>query len=192
MMVVIILEDALHDKFIALPIISALCQFKLGRPANIIVDNERMGGVTAAMQSARLAPILNRHPMADVFLLLLDRDCHAPGRQYGGDRRAALERLEAEMITLLPHPQKQKFIAHLAIEELEVWALAAQPTLQVPWADVRDHCHPKEAFFYPISQQAGLLRTADQGRTALMANASRRYLSIRLKCPELQALEERI
>lgn len=192
MTVVIILEDALHDKFIAVPVINALCQFKLGRPAKVVVDQERMGGVVPAMQAARLSPILNRHPMADIFLLLLDRDCHAPGRQYGGDRSAALRRLESEMRALLPHPQRQKFIAHLAIEELEVWALAAQTDLKTPWTEIRDHCHPKEAFFLPLSQQAGLSRTADQGRSALMTGAARRYLSIRAKCPELQELETRI
>lgn len=192
MMVVIILEDALHDKFIAVPIISALCQYKLGRPTKVIADQERLGGVDSAMQAERLAPIVKRHPMADVFLLLLDRDCRAPERQYGGDRDAAIQKLEIEMGAHLPHPQRQRFIAHLAIEELEVWALAAQPSLPVLWAEIRDHCHPKETFFFPFTQKAGLSRTADQGRAALMTGAPRRYPSIRVKCPELQVLEKRI
>jgi hypothetical protein len=192
MRVVIILEDALHDKFIAVPIISAAFQFKLGRPTKVIADQERLGGVDAAMQAARLAPIVKRHPTADVFLLLLDRDCRAPERQYGGDRDAAIQKLEIEMGAHLPHPLRQKFIAHLAIEELEVWALAAQPSLPNPWAEIRDHCHPKETFFFPYTLKAGLSRTADQGRAVLMADAPRRYRSIRTKCPELQALEARI
>jgi hypothetical protein len=192
MRVVLILEDALHDKLIAVPVISALCQYRFKRPVTVIADQERMGGEASARQPARLASVLNRYPTADVFLLLIDRDCHAPGRQYGGDRAAALRLLETEMQGRLPYPQRQRFIAHLAVEELEVWALAAQPQLPYLWANVRDHCHPKEEFFFPLSQQAGLLRTADQGRATLMQNAERRYLSIRTKCHELQTLEERL
>jgi hypothetical protein len=188
--VLVVLEDTPRDQFIAVPIIRALFQF-IGRPAKIAALPERLRSVEQATDLEKLLPVLAaRRGMVDVFLLIVDRDCRAPGRPRGGNRAAALQRLERRVIDSGELGVSCRFLACEAVEELETWLLAGFD--HANWTQIRDDCDPKETFFEPFAKSRGVFEKPAEGRAELMEQAIRRYKRIRLLCSELQSLEARL
>ncbi len=190
MNVQIVLEDTPKDQHIAVPLIRALFQH-IQRPARVGALSERLRSVEQVTDMDKLLPILAaRSGMVDLFILLVDRDCRAPGRPRGGDRATALRNLEKRVIGCGELGPQCGFIACEAWEELEVWLLAG---FEHPnWHEIRDHCDPKEEFFEPFARARGVFEKPAEGRAELMDEAVRRYRRIRHLCPELQSLEQRI
>jgi hypothetical protein len=186
----IILEDTPKDQCIAVPIVQAVFQY-LERPAKVRALPERMGSIEQATDLEKLLPLLAaRSGMVDLFLLIVDRDCRAPDRPRGGDRAAALRSLERRVQDSGQLGTRSRFIACEAVEELEVWLLAG---FDLPgWSGIRDHCDPKEEYFEPFAKERGVFERPAEGRTELMGEAVRRYRRIRLLCPELQSLEDKL
>lgn len=192
MNVLVVLEDTPRDQFIAVPIVRALCQF-IGQPAKVAALPERMRSVEQATDLEKLLPVLAaRRGMVDVFLLIVDRDCRAPGRPRDGHRAAALRNLEQKVIESGELGAKCRFLACEAIEELEIWLLAGFDHDHDAWQPMREHCDPKEAYFEPFARERGVFEKPAEGRSELMAQAVRRYRRIRHLCPELQNLEARL
>lgn len=190
MNVQVILEDTPKDQHIAVGIVRAVFQ-SIGRVAKVAPLQHRFRSVEQATDPELLLPELEtRCGMVDLFILVVDRDCRAPGRPRGGDRAAALRHLEAT-IRESGKLGSCHFIACEAIEELEVWLLAG---FELPeWKQIRDHCDPKEEFFEPFARDRGLFDEPDEGRSKLMAEVLGFYRRrIRVLCPELQELEQRV
>ena len=125
MRVLLIPEDFRNDQYLLKPIFERLFR-DLGRPsARIRVCQEPLlGGVAAALNSARLREVVEQHEaMVDIFILCVDRD-----GELG--RSTRLDQIQAEF--------GPAFFAENAWEELETWTLAG---LDLPggwpWADVR-------------------------------------------------------
>jgi len=147
--------------------------------------------VEQAMDPKLLLPAIStRAPMADLILLLVDRDCCAPDRPRGGNRESALRDLEQRVHASGVLGPRCRFIACQAVEELEVWLLAGfdHPN----WNGIRNECDPKEAFFEPFARERRVFDLPAEGRHELMREAVRRYRRIRVLCRELQLLEQRI
>lgn len=190
MNVQIVLEDTPKDQHIAVPIVRALFQF-IGRPAKVRVFTERMRSVEQATDLETLLPLLAaRRAMVDLFILIVDRDCRAPGRPRSGNRAAALKTLEQRVVDSGELGTGCRFLACEAWEELEVWLLAGFD--HANWNAIRDHCDPKETFFEPFAKARGVFDQPAEGRAQLMDEAIGRYRRIRHKCSELQLLEGRI
>jgi hypothetical protein len=186
----VVLEDTPKDEHIAVAVVRALFQ-SVGRIATVAPLRHRFRGVDRVTNPRILLPELAaRCGMVDLFILIVDRDCTAPGRPRGGDRASDLRELEAA-IRDSGRLGECQFLACEAIEELEVWLLAG---FQRPgWQEIRDECDPKEAFFEPFAREMGVFDDPAEGRAELMAMAAPYYNKrIRVLCPELQELESRV
>jgi hypothetical protein len=181
MKVFVIAEDWRLDQYILKPVLQRL--FDEVR-ANVRIDFCRepfIGGVAQATNHETLTEVFGNYPHADLFLLILDRDCHR-GRQD------ALQRCLAHAST-----SGKVMLGCLAIEEIEVWALALhRENLAEPWESVRRNCHPKETYFEPFADRNGWTSSAGQGRKAAMKNLSGHWRGLKQRCDELQRLQERI
>ena len=173
MRVLVIPEDFRYDQHILKPIFSSLFR-TLGRSSvRVQVCQEPLlGGVGEALKLERLAEIIDLNPMADIFILCVDRDGVA-------GRRQRLDDIEAEF------GNGPLFLAENAWEEIETWVLAG---LDLPsdwrWTDVRAAIHVKETYFVPLVSERGLSDSPGAGRKVLGEQAARRISAIRQKCPE--------
>lgn len=145
----------------------------------------RLHGIRDALDWAQIVPILRQYGMIDMFLLLVDRDGDA-------NRRGSLDYLEKKAKELLP-PQKA-FLAELAHQEIEVWALAAHELpSQWNWRAVVADSDPKERYFKPLANQSGIAKNESGGLYMAMSRPiAANYPRIRQLCPELAELEQRI
>ncbi len=170
MNVVVIPEDYPNDRHILRPIFDRLFT-AIGRAnTSVIISSFRLRGVSNALRSETLARVIARYPMADLFILCVDRDCNV-------NRRDRLDQIEEEFGAM--------FMAVNAWEEIETWVLAGLDTpSDWRWTDVRSECDVKESYFIPLAHQRGLTRTAGRGRKILGEEASRNIRAIRQKCPE--------
>ena len=174
MKVMIIPEDFKNDHYILKPLFSRL--FRNIRVPSVqiqICNNPRLRGVAQAMDSDRLAQIVQRYgSMMDAFVLCVDRD----GVR---GRRDRLDQIEKEF------GNNRIFLAENAWEELETWVLAG---VDLPrdwrWADVRAEVDVKERYFEPLADLRGLIDSPGGRRETLGQEASRRIVAIRQKCPE--------
>ncbi len=82
MRVLVIPEDFVKDQYILQPLVEAMMEAS-GKPrARVrICHDPRLGGVAEALKWERVAEILDRYPMIDLFLLCVDRDGVASGRR---------------------------------------------------------------------------------------------------------------
>ena len=174
MNVMIIPEDFQNDQYILKPLFSRLFR-NIGIPSVevLICYNPRLRGVAEALNSDRLAQIVQRYGgMMDAFILCVDRDGVT-------GRRDRLDQIEQEFGNALI------FLAENAREEIETWVLAG---LDLPsdwrWTDVRAEVDVKERYFEPLVARRGLADSLGHGRKALGEEASRRIVAIRQKCPE--------
>lgn len=181
MKVLIIAEDPTLDQHILKPVAEQLFKDLGKRVRADILWEPRLKGTGQALDAAVLHEIVRDNPMEDLFLLLIDRDCN---RFKNAERAAAREQ-----------EHHGKLLACLAVHEVEVWALALhREELALPWADVRRHCDPKEAFWDPFAEksgwdEAGILAG---GRKRAMRDLGRQWRGLLEVCPEIADLRERI
>ena len=182
MRILVIPEDFRYDQLILKPLLSSLFRTLGRRSVRVqVCQDPLLGGIGEALKLERLAEIIDLNPMADIFVLCVDRD----GEE---GRRHRLDEIEAQFGNGLI------FIAENAWEEIETWVLAG---LALPndwsWADVRAEVQVKETYFEPLAVQRGLSESADGGRKILGEEAARRIGAIRQKCPEdFDALARRL
>jgi hypothetical protein len=172
--VLIIPEDFRKDQYILKPLFERLfAGFQRPNTKVIVCNPPLLQGVTEALKENRLAEILDRYPMIDVFVLCVDRDGVTT-------RRARLNKLERKFGTA-----RHRFLAVNAWEELETWVLAG---LDLPkewvWADIRREISVKERYFEPLARDRGVADGPGGGRKALGDEAARRLAGIRQKCRE--------
>ncbi len=186
MRVLVIPEDFRKDQYVLKPIVDAMLAEIGKRSSTVRVCNDPLlGGVSQALRWERIAEILARYPMVDLFLLCVDRD---------GDshRRARLDNLETKAASVLP--AGSRLFAENAWQEVEVWVLAGHDLpAEWNWKDIRAHPNPKEVYFQRLARARKLLDAPGDGRRPLALEAARRYGRIRDLCPEdVASLEGRI
>ncbi|MCX7428358.1 MAG: hypothetical protein NTW96_22350 [Planctomycetia bacterium] len=181
MKVFVIAEDWRLDQYILKPVLQRL--FDELRP-NTKIDfcrEPRVGGVSQATNHEILTEVFGNYPQANLFLLILDRDCDS-------GREDALERCIAHA-----NESGKIMLGCVAIEEIEVWALALhRDSFSEPWKNVRGDCDPKDAYFEPLAQRNGWLSSPGKGRKAAMKNLSGRWRGLKQRCDELQSLQDRL
>ena len=136
MRVMVIPEDPTLDQFILKPVVETLFR-DLNRVARVqVLANPRLSSVVQALDPARLNVIIGSYPQADLFFRLIDRDCEQ-------NRINRVHSRESEVMS-----KGKTLIGCLAIEEVEIWALAIyQGELPARWQEMRQECNPKEAYF---------------------------------------------
>jgi hypothetical protein len=128
-----------------------------------------------------LVNIISSRPQDDLFLLLVDRDCDE-------SRINKVNAREQETTE-----RGKWLIGCLAIEEVEMWALAIyQDQPPAPWQEMRSECKPKAIYFNPLVEQFGLQNAVGRGRKQIMKSLSGKYSRLLQLCPELAELRERI
>jgi len=174
-------EDPRLDRYILEPVIkAALTHGGKPRAKVIICSDDRQRGVDTIVNHHTVLELIDENRLFDVFILCVDRDCH-PTRQA---KLTALEKKVNDTIG------PKRFIALAAFEELEVWVLAGLPDLNLPWKEVQEHCHPKEAYFEPAAIARKVVNSPGKGRKALATEAARAYSKrLRSLCPEIQRCE---
>ena len=181
MKVMVIPEDPTLDQYILKPVVSRL--FKdLNRPAQVtVLQDPHLRGVSQALNKEMLAQVFDRWRMFNLFLLIIDRDCEN-GRQT---------RLEARVADVTS-PDKA-LIGCLAIEEVEVWALALhRDELPDRWGEVRRECDPKEAYFDPLARRKNWVQALGRGRVEAMRALPGKWGTLKKRCQELQKLQDQI
>ena len=171
MRVLVIPEDFRNDQYILKPLFLGLFRALGRRTVKVeVCQDPLLGGIGEALKSERLAEVVEQHPMADMFVLCVDRDGVV-------GRRQQLDRIEQEF--------GPDFFAENAWEEIETWVLAG---LDLPadwsWAEVRVEVDVKERYFEPFATQLGVSGSPGRGRKPLAEEASRNIDNIRMKCPE--------
>lgn len=181
MKVLVIPEDPTHDQHILKPIVQRI--FKdLNTSARIeVLQDPHLGSVSQALDKDILASILDQRRMFDLFLLMVDRDCE-DGRQT--QLKARLDEAKARGKVML---------GCLAIEEVEVWALALhRDELDARWSEVLKECHPKEAYFDPLVREKSWQEGLGKGRVAAMKALPGNWRSLKSCCSELERLQGEI
>jgi hypothetical protein len=154
-----------------------------------VMANPRTNGYENAK---RLFPgtILDLYSHKHLVLFLPDSD--------GKDRSTEFARLETEFEQQAVAIGKLiRLICCAAVPEVEAWLLAGHQDKWEQgwqWGTMRADRSIKENYFSPFIQKHGQdeSRYPDEGRKQLMIAALRNYTGIRQRCPELQALEDRI
>jgi hypothetical protein len=180
--VVVICEDHTLDQYILKPVIEQIMT-ECGRRVRIqFASDPPLRGIEQALQKATLTAVLRRYPMAQLFLLLVDRDCKEASRTTR--LRSRIEQADKA---------GRKLFGCLAIEEVEVWALALHRSeLPDRREAVRAHCHPKEAYFRPLVGQRGWDLSLGKGRRSAIADLRQKWDSLKALCPEVADLTAEI
>jgi hypothetical protein len=183
--VLVIPEDSRNDGYIVGPVISAAVQSS-GRPnARVrVLTDPILGGVREALKLGNLREIVDRYPLVNLFVLVVDRDGEP-------SRRRLLDQRESEVASALK--AGQGFIAVEAWQEVEAWALAGQNLPKgMRWSDIRAERDVKERFFDPYVRDNGLLPGLGRGRKSLGDSAGKNYGRVKRRCPELRDFEQRV
>lgn len=179
MRVLIVPEDPVNDGYILRPVVGWLFE-ELGKQARIaVLQDPRMRGVDEALSKDALQAVVNRYPMVDLFLVLVDRDGDE-GRENRGAAR------EAE--------NPRRLYVCLGVEEIEVWMLALHlQKVPASWAEVRAEPNPKERFAEPFLKSHAPRGSIGRGRAWAMRELDRRQFGALLaRCPELRDLKGKI
>ena len=182
MKVLVIPEDFRNDQYLLRPLFNRLFEDIGRRRARVrICHDPLLGGVVEALKSERIQEVIDQHRgMVDLFILCVDRD----GVQ---GRRVRLDQIETEF------GGDPAFLAENAWEEIETWTLAG---LTLPqdwnWATVRAEVNVKEHYFKVLANERDVADGPGGGRKKLGEEAARRIDAIRLKCPDFDALAQRI
>ena len=178
MRVIIIPEDQSLDRYILQPIVETLFR-TLKIPAKVsVLPEPRLRGTSDALDPVQIRQIITRYPMVDLFLLMVDRDCNREGN-------------EARVAELLrSHPDK--LLACVAHQEIEVFLLALhRDKLDESWANIRNHCDPKEAYAEPFLETQSFAGPG-RGRKQAMQTLPGHFRSLCSLCDELQHLSDDI
>lgn len=181
--VVVVPEDDRLDKYVLEPVMKAVFSH-IGRPhARIrVVSNPRPRGIDTVLTPDYVSRVLARYPMADMFIYCLDRD----GRD---DRDRQLRTVLDTMRRGMQAHQSAEGV--LAVEEVEVWCMVTHVSdLPDSWDTVRQERNPKELYFAPLVEWLLPVPGPGRGRQILGRKAAGNYDLLRLRCPELQQLEQ--
>ena len=181
----VIPEDPTLDRYIIQPIVERIFA-DLGRKARVqVLQDPYLRGIDEALSPQGIAGIIrDREAMFELFLLVVDRDCH-DGRQAGRNNVAMARQREAE--------HAGKLLACLAVEEVEVWMLALhRDGLEASWSELRRECHPKERYADPFMRKEGWLASPGKGRLKAMEGLGAKWQGLLKLCPELEELKQRI
>jgi hypothetical protein len=182
MKVLVIPENPTLDQYILKPIVTRIFRELNLSPKIFILQDPHLNGVSEALDPKIIGTILQIHPMIDLFLLIVDRDCDET-RELGplSGRVQQARQMGKEMIGCL------------AIEELETWALALhRDELDVGWSEIRPECHPKEVFFEPLVKAKGWSESLGRGRVTAMKDLAGNWKSLKSVCQEIQQLQDEI
>lgn len=177
---VVICEDHQLDEYIIRPVIEQIFA-EHGRKVRVtFAPRTLIQGVAQALQKSKHRDVFDRYGMANAFFLIVDRDCD-PHRENGkfADRLAQAADSDKTMFGCL------------AIEELEVWALALhRRDANFDWDDVRSDCDPKEHYFEPFVQQQQWQTGPGKGRKSAMAILTSKWDGLKNSCPEVAELSK--
>jgi hypothetical protein len=182
MKALIILEDHTLDRYIAKPVVERILR-DLQRSAQIdVVSHPRIRGVNQALSARTVDQVVRLNPMVDLFLIIVDRDC---------DEQRAAGPLAARLRTVVAGGRI--ILGCLAIEEIEVWALALhRREIRAQWEHIRSECHPKEVYFQPFIERMGWEQSLGRGRQTAMEALRRQWRALKGRCPEIQVLQDQI
>ena len=176
--ILVILEDPTNDQFIAKPIIQKLAA-DVGKPrAKVdVLRDPKMRGLEDVFKRDVWDRILLMYPFVDLVVVVVDRDCNET-------RHHRLKQLLDDI-----RERGGRVIGTLAVQELEVWALAHYADeLEDLWGTVREECHPKERYFTPFCKSKNVSGPGG-GRKMMMREAMRGFSSIAAKCSEIEELK---
>lgn len=177
MKVLVVPEDPTLDQYILKPIVERLLA-DLGKQARVqVLSRPRLRGIAQALDATIIADIIQTYPMVDLFLIMVDRD---------GDPK------RPERATALESTQQRLFVC-LAIEEIEVWMLAAhRDTLTGAWSEIRREHHPKERYAHPFLAERAPKLDPGQGRAWAMRELPGKWKGVLSACEELEGLKHRL
>ena len=186
--VLVIPEDFTKDEHVLKPVVEQILA-DAGRPnATVLVCRDpNFGGIGEALKIERLRKdVIERYPMVDLFVLLVDRDGHA-------GREATAARLETELTAELTG-RGGRFVAELARQEVEVFVLAGHDLPgEWNWQEVRRDPDVKNTYFQELVRLKGTSRLPHDGRKKLMLEAMRSWNRIKSRCGEdIGALIEKL
>lgn len=178
MKVLVIPEDQELDRYIVKPVVEALFAEVEVKARVDVLPEPRLRGASDALDPEVIRSIVEKNPMIDLFLLIVDNDCDRAGNAAKAKAR------EGE--------HEGKLLACVALQEVEVWLLALyKDALGVGFSDVLAECDPKERWAEPLLDRLGT-GSPGRGRKAAMSALSGKYRSLRDTCAEVRSLEERV
>ena len=175
----VIPEDFTKDEHVLKPVVERILADAGRANATVLVCRDpNFGGIGEAMKKERLKKdVIDRYPMVNLFILLVDRDGDA-----GREVRAS--NLETELTAELT-PRNARFVAELARQEVEVFVLAGH---ELPegwtWQQIRADADVKNTAFQDLVRAMETEKLPHDGRKKLMAEGIRNWARIRSRCPE--------
>lgn len=176
--VLVIPEDFTKDEHILKPLVERILEDCGKKPTVEVCRDPNFQGVHAALKLDSLRrEVIERYPMVQLFVLIVDRDGQ-PGRKQTTD--AIETTLSAEL-----RPKAKRFLAEIAWQEVEVFILAG---LELPanwrWADIRADADVKDTFFKQMVALRSTSKYPHDGRKKLMAESIKNWQRIKSRCPE--------
>ncbi len=186
--VLVIPEDFTKDEHVLKPVVEKiLADAGRANPTVLVCRDPNFGGIGEAMKKERLKmDVIERYPMVDLFILMVDRDGDA-----GREQRAA--QLESEL-TPEVKTANGRFVAELARQEVEIFVLAGH---ELPdgwtWQQIRADGDVKNTAFQDLVREKDTSKLPHDGRKKLMAEAIQNWARIKSRCPEdIGSLIERL
>ncbi len=178
MKVLLVLEDPTLDQYVVRPVVECVLE-DVGLAARVeVLKDPHLRGVAQLLEE--LDGIVLDYPMIDLFVVVIDRDC---------DRAKNEAKLAKKVSAHAP-----KMIHCVAVQEVEVWMLAAQQQVPTPWKDVRAHCDPKERYAEPWlhSQGYGAADVGHGRKAAMEALRGGGYNRVLSRCDEVRGLKHHV
>lgn len=163
--VLVVPEDFTKDEHILKPLVERILEDCGWKSRVQVCRDPNFQGVDAALKlKIWRASVVERYPMVDLFLLLVDR-----GGKDG--REDTVGRIEQTLSSEL-QPRGRRFLAELARQEVEVFILAGH---ELPsdwsWRDIRADADVKNTYFSKFVALRGTAKHRPNGRKKLMAEA---------------------
>lgn len=176
--VLVIPEDFTKDEHILKPLVERILEECGRKPTVEVCRDPNFQGVHAALKLDSLRrEVIERYPMVQLFVLIVDRDGQ-PGRKQ------ATNEIETKLSAELK-PMAKRFLAEVAWQEVEVFILAG---LKLPadwrWADIRADADVKDTFFKQMVALRSTSKYPHDGRKKLMAESIKNWQRIKSRCPE--------
>lgn len=177
--VLVIPEDFTKDEHVLKPVVEKVLVDAGKTNATVLVCRDpNFGGIGEALKIERLRKdVIERYPMVDLFVLLVDRDGQA-------GREETAKRIETTLTAELTG-RGRRFVAELARQEVEIFLLAGHDLPgEWSWQTVRQDPDVKNTIFQELVRLKGTSRLPHDGRKKLMAEAIKNWARIKSRCPE--------
>lgn len=176
--VLVIPEDFTKDEHILKPLVGRILEECGRKPTVEVCRDPNFQGVHAALKLDSLRrEVIERYPMVQLFVMIVDRDGQ-PGRKQRTDE------IEATLSAELQQEAKQ-FLAEVAWQEVEIFILAG---LEIPrdwrWGEIRADADVKNTFFKRLVDLRQTSKYPHEGRKKLMAESISNWQRIKSRCPE--------